>query len=470
MAQSSADAFRRAVRRLRPAALDTVALVGEAGYDEGRRPWQLSVEHRPIAVVAAAGTADVVATVRAAAELGLAVTVMTTGHGSVAPADGSVLLNVSALREVEFDRAAGEVEVATGATWSDVLALTAGTGLAPLCGTVPTLGVVGYTLQGGLAWMSRTGGFAAGSVVSAEIVTASGELVVASKSVNPELLWALRGGGGSFGVVTRLRFRLHPCGDVFGGSAYFPIEHAEGTLRAFRDWSAQQPPWSNASLMLLHVPDLPGVPAKLRGRRVLVLRAFATAGEPAARRAMAGVLAAAGPPLLEDYRQTDFAGMIARQGPPPAPTASLERVDLLDRLDDRVLEIALETAGPGSAEIITCVELRQWGGALGHDSGAQAVAHPTTAFSLLTATRFGKGWRDDEVRGAVGRVAAAVAPHANGESLLNFVHDPDRTAVAFSAPTFARLRSIKRDWDPDDLFRPGHQIAPRPPATVGTSS
>lgn len=465
MSDARGERFRRGVGCHDERLAERVALVGDVRYDEGCRPWQRAVRHHPAAVVRAESTSDVVAVVRVAADLGIPVTVMTTGHGSVAACDDGVLLNVAALREVELDRRSGRVRTGAGAEWADVLAAAAGSGLATLCGTVASIGVAGYSLQGGLGWMARSHGLAAGSLVEAEMVTSSGETVVASRSQHPELWWALRGGDGSFGVVTGLTFDNYPTGGVLGGRAYCPIERAGDMLDGFRRWSVDQPEWSNASVMLVKIPDLPQLPASLRRRREVALRAFAVGPEEGARQLIGDLVAVGGSPTVDDFSYGTFQGMIGRQGPPPPPVACHERIDLFDRLDGGVIDAMLAAAGPDSGDTVTCVELRQWGAALSRDSGDQAGAHPSTRYSLVTAARYEPQWPPGEVDGAIASVRSAIAPHTNGETLLNLYPDPTATATAFSADAFVRLCAVKAVWDPKDLIRPGHRIPIDPGST-----
>lgn len=458
MGDPNGETFRNRVRDHDQRLAERIGVDGEDSSRDGCRPWQRAISHRPAAVVRAQRPSEAATVVRAATDLGLPVTVMTTGHGAVAAADDGVVLNVAALREVEFDRRSGRVRTGAGALWSDVLAAADGSGMAPLCGTVASIGVAGYSLQGGLGWMARAHGLAAGSIVEAEMVTCSGETVVASRDHNRDLWWGLRGGGGSFGVVTSLTFDLHPTAGVLGGYVYFPIDRAEGVLEEFRRWCRDQPEWSNASVMLLQIPDRPQLPASLRGRRVVAVRAFASAPESEARALMGDLLVAGGPPEVDGSSYGTFAQMIDRQGPPPPPVACYERIDLFDRLDDGVIDAMLAAGGPGASDVIACVELRQWGGALGRDDGEQAGAHPSTRYSLVTAARYEPQWRPGHVDDAIAAVRSAIAEHTNGETLLNLCPDPEATATAFRADAFDRLCALKAAWDPDDLFRPGHRL------------
>ncbi|HEU0103467.1 MAG TPA: FAD-binding oxidoreductase [Mycobacteriales bacterium] len=443
-----------------------VSLPGQPGYDRGRRAWQLTVDQHPALVAEAACAADVQVAVRAARELDLPFAVMGTGHGAVAPLDGGLLLQTSRLTGVRVDPLARTARVGAGTTWDEVVAAAEPYALVPVCGTASSVGVAGYTLQGGLGWLSRRFGFAADNLLEAEVVTADGDLVTASAQRHADLFWALRGGGGSFGVATALTFRLHPVPGVLGGAAYYPIERAEQVLATYRDWAVDEPRGLSTALLLIQMPDRPSVPEQFRNRRVLVVRAFALcdddAGEARARQCLEPLLAAAGEPLLDAIAPTGFAEMLRRQGPPPPPVAATERIDLFDTLPDGALRAVLDAAGADADDRVACIEVKGWGGAIADSpSGAGPTSHRSTAFSAITGARFG-GRPDQQVSAAVADTAAALAPYASGGSLLNLLADPTRTRTAFTADNWRGLTEVKRRWDAEDVFRAGHHVPPAP--------
>lgn len=284
-----------------------VHLPGDAGYDRHRRPLHPAIDPRPAVVVEANGPADVRAAVRTARELDLPLAVQATGHGTHVPADGGVLLRTSTMATVLVDPDRRIARVGPGTRWESVLAAAAPFGLAPLSGSSPSVGVTGYTLGGGVGWLSRRHGFAADSVVRAKVVTAYGRLVTASADSNPDLFWALRGGGANFGVVTALEFRLHPVERVYAGAAYFAADRAGETMTRYRDWAATAPDDLSTAVLLRRMPDSPDVPAPVRGRRVLVIKAM-YAGDPArAEQLLRPLWTVAGPALLDDLRPMAFA-------------------------------------------------------------------------------------------------------------------------------------------------------------------
>jgi hypothetical protein len=301
------------------------------------------------------------------------------------------------------------------------------------------VGVTGYTLGGGVGWLARRHGFAADSVLRAEVVTEDGRIVVASRDEHPDLFWALRGGGGSFGVVTALEFRLHPVASVYAGTAYFAIERAADTLARYRDFIAQAPDALSTAVLLTRIPDDDEVPDTLRGRRALALRVMHAGTAEEAERLLAPLRAVAGPALLDGLRVTRYADA-AMGGTPP------RHLELVDTLPDAVIEALVAATGEGSP--VDTVEVRHWGGAMARpDADAGPVGARKVPLSVIADVQ-------------VPELVDALAPHATGGTFLNFLSDPARTADAYAAADYRRLRDLKRAYDPDNVFRVGNVIAP----------
>lgn len=415
-----------AARRLRPTLAGDLHLPGERGYERTRRPEHATVDQRPAAIVEAAGAADVRAAVVAARDLDLPLAVQATGHGTHVPCDGAVLVRTSDMATVLVDPDRRVARVGAGAAWGAVAAAAAPFGLAPLSGSSPSVGVVGYTLGGGVGWLARLHGFAADSLLRAEVVTADGSIVTASADEHADLFWALRGGGGGFGVVTAVELRLHEVAEVYAGTAYFPIDSAAETLARYRAWIADVPDALSSAVLLTRLPD---------GERVLALRAMHAGAADEARKLLAPLFAAAGPPLVDGMRPMRFAD--ASMG----GTAPLQ-MDLVHALTDAVIEAIV------AAEAAPTVEIRHWGGAMARPAAdAGPVGHRDVPLSVI-------------VDAPAPAIAAALAPHTPGGSFLNFLRDPGRTATAFTAANYEGLRAVKAAYDPDNLFRTGHVIAP----------
>src|SRR5919202_2810930 len=254
-APARAGDIAAAERRLRRALHGPLHRPGDAGYDAHRRALDPALDPRPAIVVEACGAADVRAAVAAAHEHDLALAVQATGHGPQVPADGGILLRTSAMATVLVDPDRRIARVGPGARWGDVVAAAAPFGLAPLSGSSPSVGVAGYTLGGGVGWLARKHGFAADSPLRAEVVTADGRIVVASRDEHEDLFWALRGGGGNFGVVTAMDVRLHPVRRVYAGTAYFAVERAAETLAHYREWAASAPDALSTAVLVTRLGD-----------------------------------------------------------------------------------------------------------------------------------------------------------------------------------------------------------------------
>jgi FAD/FMN-containing dehydrogenase len=425
------------------------------GYDRARRPWQLRIDPRPALVVEAAGPADVQAAVRLARENDLSLAIQSTGHGAVPRDDGGLLLKTSAMDALAVDPERRVARVGAGTSWSAVIEAAAAHGLAPLSGAAPSVGVVGYTLGGGTGWLSRKYGYAADSVLRANVVTADGELVTATADEHPDLFWALRGGGGNFGVVTELEFRLYPVERVYAGMAMFEADRAADMLAVYREWAADEPDESNTALTVMTVPPVPVFPEAVRGRRVLMLRALYIGSLDAAESTIAPLRQAGGEPLLEAFREMPYPET-ATLGPPPMPMATAMRIELFHELNDDVIALGL-----GANGLVAGVEFRHWGGAparAGADAGP--VGHRHVPFSVAISAMSPDPAQGAAIQAAVDKAADRLAPHATGGTWLNFLTNPARTPAAYTPQDYARLQSVKREYDPDNFFRSNHNIPP----------
>jgi FAD/FMN-containing dehydrogenase len=404
---------------------------GDPRYDELRRPLDPALDPRPALVVEAMGAPDVQRAVLTARDAGAPVSVQATGHGLRRSYDGGVLINTSAMSAVLVDPDRRLARVGAGATWGQVIEAAAPFGLAPLSGSAPSVGVTGFTLGGGIGWLSRRHGFAADSVVRAEVVTAAGNRIAVSADEHPDLFWALRGGGGSLGVVTGLEFGLHPVAQVYAGTTYFSFDHAAETLAAYRDWAGQAPDDISTALLITRLPD--------SGRRVLALRLMHAGDAEQAERLIAPLRAAAGPALLEGFSEQRF-GDASMGGTAP------RHLDLFERLPDEVLDFLVE-AGEDDGLGISTIELRHWGGAMARpQTGAGPVSDRRARFSVIADS-------------AAPALAETLRPHALGGAFLNFLSDPSRTASAYTAGDWQRLREVKATYDPQGVFSRNHAIS-----------
>ncbi|MFG1945923.1 FAD-binding oxidoreductase [Nonomuraea sp. NPDC048826] len=405
-----------------------VHLPGDEGYELGRQSLNPAVDARPVMVAEAARPEDVRAAVVSAGTCGLPLAVQATGHGTHVPADGGILLRTGALDRVEIDPVRRVARVGPGVRWGRVLREAAGYGLAPLSGSSPDVGVTGYTLGGGVGWLARRYGLAADSVVSAEVVTADGRTVTADADRHADLFWALRGGGGNFGIVTSLEFRLYPVDLVHAGIAFFPYERAAETLAHYRAWAAQAPDEVSTAVMLTSLPG--------GTERVLGIKAMYAGAPERGDRVLRPLWEAAGPAIRDEVRPVRYAD--AAMGGTPA-----RYLDFFHDLPDEVIGTLVEAGRHAT------VEIRHWGGAMsrpGPDAGP--VGHRGAAFSVIVSER-------------LPGMSGALSPHGTGATFLNFLADAGRVADAYTDADHARLTGVKRAYDPDNLFRLNLNIAPR---------
>ncbi|MGN9780941.1 FAD-binding oxidoreductase [Nonomuraea sp. ZG12] len=432
-----------AERRLRARFDGALHLPGDAGYDRLRCSAFTPVDPRPALVAEASGVQDVQAAVVAARDAGLPLAVQATGHGTHAPCDGGLLLRTSRMDRVFLDPRRRVARVGPGARWGQVITAAQPFGLAPLSGSHADVGVTGYTLGGGLSWLSRAFGFAADSVLRAQVVTADGRLVTATPDSHPDLHWALRGGGGNFGVVTSLEFRLHPVARVVAGTACFPAGRVGEIVTRYRDLLAGLPDELSTALVLTSMPDDPQLPAPVRGRRVLQLKAMYAGDAGRARRLLRPLWRAAGPALTEDFRTMPYAEA-SLGGTAPA------QVELLKELPDEAIAAIMRVAGPDDGP---AVEIRHWDGAMGRPGpGAGPAGHRDTRLSVIADA-------------GSPALADALRPHTGGGAFLNFLHDPTRTAEAYTEADHRRLTTVKRRYDPFNAFGVTHNIPPASPAS-----
>jgi FAD/FMN-containing dehydrogenase len=317
---------------------------------------------------------------------------------------------------------------------------------------------VGYTLGGGAGLLARTFGFAADSVLRADVVTAEAESLSVSAAQHPDLFWALRGGGGNFAIVTALEFRLNPVSRVYTGTSFHPIERAARTLVRYREWALREPEESNTSVTLMRLPDGPQVPEPLRGRPVVAVRATYHGTSDAAESALSPLLSAAGAPLMGGFRSTSYAEVST--GPAPTPTASRQHMDMFADLRDEVINTLVASVTDYADPVVRAVDVRHWGGAMarpGPDAGP--VGHRDVPFSAVAMAPLAEPGRSEVASAAIDDLAARLCPYATGGTFLNFLADPSRTRTAFTQDNWRRLAEVKRAWDPDNFLRLNHNIA-----------
>jgi hypothetical protein len=437
-----------------------LVLPEDAGWDEARAAWNLAVDQRPAAVALPESDGDVVSAVRFALRNGLRVAAQGTGHnaGPLGDLSGVLLVKTHRMRGVTVDGQFQVARVEAGALWKDVVGPAAEHGLAALSGSSPDVGVVGYTLGGGISWMARRYGMAANRVLAIELVTADGELIRADRRENQDLFWALRGGGGNFGVVTALEFELFQIPSLEGGMMLFGIERAAEVLNAWREWIATVPETVTSSARILRVPPLPDVPEAVRGREFVVVEPYVIAG-PGEADALVTPLRALGPEI-DMFRTIPADQLIHAHMDPEHPVPGRGDHQLLSELTEETIAAIVEAAGAGTGSQLLSFELRQLGGALARPLGghgaASCVDAPFATFAVGIAAT-------PEMAAGVGRdlarVREALGPWDAGREYLNFAEHATDTRRLYDETVYARLRAIKADVDPDGVFVANHRIS-----------
>jgi len=437
----------------------TVVAPHDPTWDEVRAAWNLAVDQRPALVAIPQSAADVVAIVAFARARGLRVAPQGTGHNAsaIASLDRTVLVKTSALRDVEIEPAARRARVGAGVLWAEVTGPASEHGLAPLAGSSPDVGVVGYTLGGGLSWLSRRHGLAANSVLAIELVTADGRLVRCDRDTEPELFWALRGGGGSFGVVTAIEFVLYPAPQVYAGAMLWPWEQATDVLKRYVEWCRTAPDAISTSARLLQVPPLPDIPEGLRGRQFVAIDG-AYLGDPEAGAAVLAPLRAL-EPEIDMFAPIPAAALSHIHMDPEQPVPGHGDGMVLGELTPAAIETLVAVAGPGSRSPLLAVELRQLGGAIGVPPAEHgALAKIGGAFALFAVGMAMTPDMGAAVEAHVGRVIEAMDPWDAGRRYLNFTERQADASAFFPEGTLRRLQAVKRAVDPGDVFCSNHPV------------
>ena len=439
---------------------------GDAAYDEARKVWNGTFDRRPAAIAQVQGAVDVVAVVDFARETGMELAVRGGGHSSAgySTVDGGIVLDLSRMRGVWVDPRARVAVAQAGALWGDVDRETQVHGLAVPGGQISHTGIAGLTLGGGIGWLSRQHGLTIDNLLSADVVTADGRLVRASRSEHPDLFWGLRGGSGNFGVVVSFEYRLHEVGPlVLGGPLVYELDDAADALRNARDFFTDAPDEVSLWLVLTHVPAQPPFPEERWGTPALALVPFCTDLER-------------GPELLAPL--TSFGAPIANlHGPLPytALQSALdeidphghrywERGDYLAHLSDDVVDALVEGARTVSSKR-TEILVFPMGGAIARvPSAATAFGDRSAPWAIWIASQWTDPGEDDLHRDWTRSFSASLDPWKTGAVYVNAiggdVTEARKLAAFGGAEKLERLRELKRAWDPDNLFRRNHNIAP----------
>lgn len=436
----------------------SVFRAGDDGYDAERSGFQRAVSLYPSLIVSAETPDDIVAAVQHAVDEDLPVTVQATGHGLAMPVDTGVLVSTRRLNSVRVDATARTAWVDAGARMSDVVDAAAPFGLAPVGGSAPSVGAVSYALGGGISLMGRTFGFAADSVRAINVVLADGQSLQVNDR-DADLFWALRGGRLNFGVATAIEIDLVPVATLYGGGLFFDTDLIEPALRAYLAWTRDVPDAMTSSIAIIPFPDLPVIPAPLRGRQVAHIRIVYVGSADAGERLVAP-LRGVGPRLMESLAVLPYRESASIYNEPLVPVAYYQSNAMLATIDDDMIRAVLDL-GIAQAKVVGVIEIRHLGGAMAKAPRVEsAVGHRETQYLLRIISVLE---RVDPHGFKAGHEALlhALEPQTLGYC-LNFMSAgtrPDAMRRFYDAPAYRRLARLKATYDPTNRFRFTNVIA-----------
>jgi FAD binding domain len=433
----------------------------DSRYDDARQAWNLAADLRPAVVALPTSVEDVVNAVQYAGERDLRIVVQGTGHGAGVHAslDGAMLVNMREMRRVEIDAAGKRARLEAGALWEDVVIPATEQGLTALHGSSPNVGVVGYSLGGGIGWLARMHGLSAESVLAVELVTADGALIRADRTQNTDLFWALRGGGGGLGVVVALEIALYEVDDLVAGMMIWPWEQAAEVLTRYVEWAETAPNSVSASGRMLQIPPLPEIPEFIRGRQIVVINGAVLGTEAEADEILAPLRELG--PEIDTFGAAPLDSLIRLHMDPEPPMPTKGDGVMVDALDAAAIEAMIEIAGPGTDSPLLIVELRQLGGALRvRKPGAGALGSLDGSFAFFAAGVPMGPEVAEAIESRIDALKGALAPWSQGKPYLNFAEKRVAIGDAVGAESFARLEAVKATIDPEGRFRSGHALAP----------
>jgi UDP-N-acetylenolpyruvoylglucosamine reductase len=460
MYQTTKEGIRSAAEALRGRIAGDFVTPADSGWDEARVAWNLLIDQQPAAVALPESADDVAEIVRFARANGYGIAGQTTGHNAgplAARLGNTILVKTERLKGVEIDAVGRRARVGSGTVWLEVTEPAAKHGLAPLAGSSPDVGVSGYTLGGGISWMARRYGLSTNNVVAIEVVTADGEIVRADHVNHPDLFWAMRGGGGNFGVITAIELVLHPVAELYAGWLIYPIERSAEILKAWREWTDTVPEEVTSVGRILQLPPIPDIPEPLRGARIVVVEAAMIMDEAEGSKLLEPLRALG--PYMDTFATIPSDGLSHLHQDPPHPVPGIGDHVLMSDLTPEAIDAAVEVAGADSGSPLLSVEFRHLGGELSRrrpENGATAFINGRFIMFAVGLTM------DNAMVTAVGAhlpiVTKALAPYDSGSEYLNFAEHSTEPERIWPTDVLARLREVKAEYDPDDMFRSNHPV------------
>ena len=458
---SGHPAQSRPPRPVPPTLEDKIVTPAHERFDDARRAWNLAIDQRPAAVVFAESAQDVAAAVVYAIEYGLQVAPQGTGHnaGPLGSLEDTILLKTERMRGVQIDPVARVARVEAGVLWIEVVEAAARHGLAALAGSSPDVGVVGYTLGGGMSFIGRKHGLCANAVRAIELVTADGRQLRCDRDNEPDLFWALRGGGGSFGVVTAIELELFPIEQAYAGVLWYPIERGSEVLHAWRELthSDDLPDELTTVGRFLRLPPIPEIPEPVRGKSFVIVEAYHIGDAAQADELLAPLRALA--PVNDTIATVPLPALSHLHMDPEHPVPGFGDGMMIAQLPKQAIDAFVAIAGDAAESPLLTVELRQLGGALGRPHPAHgALSCIDAQYSLFAAGMVPAPQFEAPMRAHVQAVHAALEPWAASHMYLNFADTHREPARFWSEHAYNRLRRIKAAVDPDDRIRSNQPI------------
>lgn len=436
-----------------------VATSADADWDEARQAWNLVADQQPDAVAFPESAEDIAKAVKFAGEHDLRVAGQGTGHGAVAlgPLDGTILIKTDRMRGISIDGDSARVEA--GALASEVGEAAGKEGKISMPGTSPNVGAIGYTLGGGLSWLGRKYGFACNRVTAIELVTADGEARTVDADNEPDLFWALRGGGGGYAIVSALHVELVPIKDIYAGALLFTPDLTADGVAAYREWTAGNPEEVGSMLRVLNLPPIPDIPEELRGKQWLAITASCIGTEEDGKEAIAP-LREIGEPAMDTFTQMPAPGLshIAMDPEPPVP--GMGHGGMIRELPSDAVDAFIDVGGPESGSPLLLAELRHVGGALARPAENGGALDKLAAEYLLLGIGMPMTPELGEaITDRLDKLVGAMKPWAADGGFFNYAERPCDVEAILPAETCTRLAEVKGKWDPDNMIRANHELS-----------
>jgi FAD/FMN-containing dehydrogenase len=436
----------------------TVVIAGDEGYDAARSSFNLLHDMRPAAIASPGSAAETAALVTAIRDAGLRIAPQGSRHNPHPLGDVSdtVVMHFDRMTEVEFDASAGTARVEAGARWWDLIDQASEAGFAARHGSSPEINIVGYSLGGGVGWLARKHGLQTNAVTAVEIVTADGEQRVVDADSEPELFWALRGGGGNFGVVTAIEFDLVPVKSVHAGALFFPYERSAEILHAYREWTAAGVPDEITSVVrTLQLPDLEVVPEIVRGKSFAIIEAISVGDVDETRELLASLRELG--PGMDTIGDVPPSALQYLHMDPTEPVPYDGTHAMLGEFTERAIDEALAAVGPGTGSPVS-FEVRHLGGELSRsDASNGALDTMNGEYMMFAVGPVMDPAMIPAIKAGLAGIDRAFAADDSGR-YLNFTEVAHDVEDMFPGGAVPRLRDVKNSYDPEGLFRANHAV------------